>query len=136
MKHLQASRLVVLYITLTLPTKLFCPYPRPRVWPGGLSIAIGIDQKSYPCNYNTIVSFVPRQAGIYVLFNRPGFQVGAADDLVDRRLQFLLGKESTINGRQPSTFQFEVVIGDEQRKARMNQLSTNFQISGSKERDR
>jgi hypothetical protein len=95
-------------------------------------MAIGIDQKSYPFNYNAIVSFVPRQAGIYVLFNPNGFQIGEADDLADGLLQFLMGRDGKINGQQPSTFQFEVVTDDEQRKARLNQLSKNFQVSGTK----
>jgi hypothetical protein len=95
-------------------------------------MAIGIDQKSYPFNYNAIVSFVPRQAGIYVLFNTNGFRVGEADDLADGLLQFLMGRESTIHGQQPSTFQFEVVTSDEQRKVRLNQLSKNFHVSGTK----
>lgn len=94
-------------------------------------MAIGIDQKSYPFNYNAIVSFVPRQSGVYVLFNANGFQVGEADDLADGLLQFLMGRESTIEGQQPSAFQFEVVAGDERRKARVNQVSKDFQISGN-----
>ena len=44
-------------------------------------MAIGIGQKSYPFNYNAIVSFVPRQAGVYVLFNANWFYVGESDDL-------------------------------------------------------
>lgn len=95
-------------------------------------MAIGIDQKSYPFNYNAIVSFVPRQAGIYVLFTAKSFQVGEADDLADGLLQFLMGRESKINGQQPSTFQFEVVTDHEQRKARLDQLAKNFQVSGTK----
>jgi len=95
-------------------------------------MAIGIDQKSYPFNYNAIVSFVPRQAGIYVLFNASGFQVEEADDLADGLLQFLMERESKIKGQQPPRFQFEVVTDDEQRKERLNQLSKNFQVFGSK----
>jgi hypothetical protein len=98
---------------------------------GGASMAIGITQKSYPFNYNTIVSFVPRQPGVYVLFNANWFYVGESDDLADGLLQVLIG-ETAINGEQPSTFQFEVVPGDEKRKVRMNQLSRNFQASESK----
>jgi len=92
-------------------------------------MAIGIGQKSYPFNYNAIVSFVPRQAGVYVLFNANWFYVGESEDLTEGLLQFLMGRESTINGDQPSSFQFEVVVGDEQRKARMSQLASNFQAS-------
>jgi hypothetical protein len=95
-------------------------------------MAIGIDQKSYPFNYNAIVSFVPRQAGVYVLFNPHWFYVGESDDLADGLLQFLLGRQQTIGGEQPSTFQFEVVVSDEQRKARMSQVSKDFQASESK----
>jgi len=95
-------------------------------------MAIGIDQKSYPFNYNAIVSFVPRQAGVYVLFHADSFRLGESDDLAEGLLQSLMRRETTITGEQPSTFQFEVVVGDEQRKARLSQLSKNFQISGNK----
>ncbi len=90
-------------------------------------MAIGTDQTSYPFNYNAIVSFVPRQAGVFVLFNDNGFYVGECEDLAEGLLQFLMGREQTINGEQPSTFQFEVVAGDEQRKARMRQLSKSYE---------
>ena len=89
-------------------------------------MAIGISQKSYPFNYNAIVSFVPRQPGVYVLFHPNWFYVGESEDLAEGLLQFLMG-ETTIYGEQPSTFQFEVVSGEEKRKARMNELSRNFQ---------
>ena len=95
-------------------------------------MAIGVDQKFYPFNYNAIVSFVPRQAGVYVLFSAHGFQVGESDDLADGLLQFLMGREGATNGHPPSTFQVEVVTDNEQRKARVNQLSKNLQISGAK----
>ena len=95
-------------------------------------MAIGIGQKSYPFNYNAIVSFVPRQAGVYVLFNANWFYVGESDDLEEGLLEFLMERERTINGEQPATFQFEVVVSDEQRKARMSQLSKNFQSPGPK----
>ena len=94
-------------------------------------MAIGIGQKSYPFNYNSIVSFVPRQSGIYVLFNANWFYVGESDDLAEGLMQFLMNRERTVNGEQPSTFQFEVVLNGEQRKARMSQLSQSFQISES-----
>ncbi|HTZ31974.1 MAG TPA: hypothetical protein VMH31_05935 [Methylomirabilota bacterium] len=92
-------------------------------------MAIGIGQKSYPFNYNAIVSFVPRQAGVYVLFNSNWFYVGESEDLTEELLQFLIGRQSTINGEQPSSFQFEVLVGEEQRKVRMSQLASNFQAS-------
>lgn len=95
-------------------------------------MAIGIDQRSYPFNYNAIVSFVPRLAGVYVVFNANSFRVGESDDLADGLLQSLMGREAVMNGEQPSKFQFEVVVGDEQRKARLTQLSKNFHVSGSK----
>lgn len=95
-------------------------------------MAIGLGRKSYPFNYNAIVFFVPRQAGVYVLFNANWFYVGEAEDLADGLLQFLIGRKTAIDGEQPSTFQFEVVLGDKQRKARMNQLSENFQASESR----
>lgn len=90
-------------------------------------MAIGIGQKSYSFNYNAIVSFVPRQSGVYVLFNAKWFYVGESEDLADELLQHLMGRRPDINGEQPSTFQFEVVLGDEQRKARMSELAKNFQ---------
>lgn len=93
-------------------------------------MAIGIAQKSYLFNYNSIVSVVPRQAGVYVLFNASWFCVGESDDLVEGLLEFL--GERTINGEQPSTFQFEVMLAYEQRKTRMSQLSQDFQAFESK----
>jgi hypothetical protein len=94
-------------------------------------MAIGIGQKSYPFNYNAIVSIVPRQAGWYALFNANWwFYLGESDHLAAGLLQFLMDRQTTINAEQPSTFQFEVVSGDDQRKALMNQLSRNFQASG------
>ena len=90
-------------------------------------MAIGIGQKSYPFNYNAIVSFVPRQGGIYVLFNANWFYADESDDLAEGLLQFLLEREKSINGEQPAAFQFEVVAGNEQRKTRLNQLSKHFQ---------
>ena len=95
-------------------------------------MAIGIDQESYPFTYNAIVSFVPRQAGVYVLLNSSGFRLGEADDLADGLLQTLMGRETAIKGQQPSTFQFEVVSGDEQRKARVSQLTKDFSVAGTK----
>jgi len=89
-------------------------------------MAIGVDQKSYPFTYNAIVSFVPRQGGIYALFDAEGFQLGEADDLADGLLQSLMGREGSTNSQQPRTFQFEVLAGEEQRKTRIHQLSKNF----------
>lgn len=90
-------------------------------------MAIGVGQKSYKFSFNSIVSFVPRQAGVYVLFHTSWFYVGEAEDLVESLLEHLLGRKTTSNGDQPSTFQFEVLLSDEQRKARMSQLSQDFQ---------
>jgi hypothetical protein len=124
---------VLLYSTLTLPTKVFAIISEKWAWLRGALVAIGIGQKFYKFSYNSIVSFVPRQAGVYVLLNASWFYIGESDDLVEGLLEHLLGqKRNTTNGDQPSTFQFEVVLADEQRKTRLSQLSQDFQASASK----
>jgi hypothetical protein len=37
-----------------------------------------------------------------------------------------MDRQTALNGEQSSTLQFEVVSGDEERKALLNQLSRNF----------
>jgi len=92
-------------------------------------MAIGAGQKSYPFNYNAIVSFVPRQSGVYVLFNELNwFAVGESDDLADDLFKQLLSRSQADRHRVPATFQFEVVVDNAARKARVNQLSEGFQF--------
>jgi len=84
---------------------------------------IGKDVPWHAYNYASIVANAPAQSGVYALFKSGDWiYVGESGEIQARLLQHFNRDNPCITQHAPTGFQFELVAGEAQRKARQNQL--------------
>jgi len=88
----------------------------------GTMMAIGPGLTGLSYNQQGIVS-VPHASGVYALYTAQKWvYVGESDDIQRRLVEHVTTADTYITRQQPTGFMFELVIGDEARRARLNQL--------------
>ena len=86
-------------------------------------MAIGTNDTWFYWNYESIVNNTPQASGVYAIFKAGTWiYVGESGNIRARLLQHWNGDNRCITNQAPTGFQFELVAGEAQRKARQDQL--------------